>query len=70
MTAQNENAIAERDSSHWQNFVAGLRNMEEAMAYDPQETVEAVVLQLTEAVARLEARVIELESRDDAESLR
>ena len=38
------------------------------MAYDANENVEGVILQLTSAVARLEARVVELESTGDDRS--
>ena len=38
-----------------------LTAFEQAMAYDPQEHTDATIRQFREEVARLEARVIELE---------
>lgn len=61
MTGQIESAIAEQKPSRWQKLLAWLTAFEQAMAYDPQEHTDAAIRQLREEVARLEARVIELE---------
>lgn len=61
MTGQIESAIAEQNPSRWQKLLAWLTAFEQAMAYDPQEYTDAAIRQLREEVARLEARVIELE---------
>ena len=61
MTGQIESAIAEQNPSRWQKLLAWLTAFEQAMAYDPQEHTDATIRQFREEVARLEARVIELE---------
>lgn len=61
MTGQIESAIAEQNPLRWQKLLAWLTAFEQAMAYDPQEHTDAAIRQLRDEVARLEARVIELE---------
>ena len=65
MTGQIESAITEQNPSRWQKLLAWLTAFEQAMDYDPQEHTDATIRQLGEEVARLEARVIELEERNE-----
>ncbi len=64
MTGQIETPIAEKNPSRWQKLLVWLTTVEQVMAYDPQEHTDATIRQLRKAVAQLDARVIELEGRN------
>jgi hypothetical protein len=65
MCGQIKTVIAQENPSRWQKLLAWLTAFEQAMAYDPQEHVDATIRQLREEAARLETRVIELEGHNE-----
>jgi len=61
MTEQAEFAIAQQDQTRWQNLLAWLSRVDEAMNYDPAVHAVDMVRHLGHKVTRLESRVIGLE---------
>ncbi len=64
MTVASKMAVAGRTPRRWDSLLLTLRELEEALDYDPQIQAYTSINKLVEAVSRLEARLAVLEQHE------